>query len=77
MHSLPCEKEKELKEELNKSTEQLNREKEMRASLENNIQDIIMNFKRLYEEADTARLIVTKKLREVEDREKRLNEARI
>lgn len=48
----------------------------MRTNLENNIQDIIMNFKRLYEEADTARLIVTKKLKEIEDRERKINEAK-
>lgn len=49
----------------------------MRTNLESNIQDIIMNFKRLYEEADTARQIVTKKLKEVEDRERRINEAKL
>lgn len=31
-----------------------------------------MNFKRLYEQADSARQIVTKKLKEVEEREKRI-----
>lgn len=31
-----------------------------------------MNFKRLYDEADAARQIVTKKLREVEEREKKI-----
>jgi hypothetical protein len=36
-----------------------------------------MNFKRLYDEADTARLIVTKKLRDIEEREKKLNEAKL
>jgi hypothetical protein len=36
-----------------------------------------MNFKRLYEEADTARQIVTKKLKEIEEREKKLNEAKL
>ena len=35
----------------------------MRQNLENNIENIIMNFKRLYEEADAARIIVTNKLR--------------
>jgi hypothetical protein len=33
MHSLPCEKEKELKEKLNKCTEELKKEKEMRTNL--------------------------------------------
>ena len=31
-----------------------------------------MNFKRLYDEADAARLIVTQKLRDIEEREKKL-----
>ena len=35
-----------------------------------------MNFKRLYEEADAARMIVTNKLREVEERERMLNKAK-
>lgn len=37
----------------------------MRAQLESNISDIVLNFKRLYEEADTARLIVTRKLADI------------
>lgn len=40
----------------------------MRESLEKSIEGIIMNFKRLYDEADAARMIVTNKLREVEQR---------
>ena len=40
----------------------------MREKLESNISEIVLNFKRLYEEADTARLIVTKKLKELEER---------
>lgn len=35
----------------------------MRQSLEKNIESIINNFKRLYDEADLARQIVTKKLK--------------
>lgn len=42
----------------------------MREKLENNINDIVQNFKRLYEEADTARLIVTRKLKEIQEKEK-------
>lgn len=68
MHNLPCEKEKELKEELNKTNHELKKEKEMRVLLENNISDIVFNFKRLYDEADTARLIVTDKLKELQER---------
>lgn len=68
MHNLPCEKEKELKQELNKCQVELKKEKEMREKLELNISEIVLNFKRLYEEADTARLIVTRKLTEVQER---------
>ena len=39
------------------------KEKNMREQLETNLSEIVMNFKRLYDEADTARLIVTKKLK--------------
>lgn len=49
MHNLPCEKEKELKEELNKTHSELKKEKEMRVQLEKNISDIVLNFKRLYD----------------------------
>lgn len=60
---LPCEKEKELKDELNKCQIELKKEKGIREKLEGNISDIVLNFKRLYEEADTARIIVTRKLK--------------
>ena len=32
-----------------------------------------MNFKRLYDEADAARLIITKKLQSIEERERKLD----
>jgi hypothetical protein len=38
----------------------------MREKLESNVSEIVFNFKRLYEEADTARLIVTRKLSEIQ-----------
>jgi hypothetical protein len=44
----------------------LKSEKEMRIKLEGNISDIVLNFKRLYEEADTARLIIVNKLKELQ-----------
>ena len=44
----------------------------MRSNLEKNVDSIITNFKRLYEEADKARQIVTKKLMNVEERERKL-----
>ena len=47
-------------------------EKEMRQNLEKNIENLIMNFKRLYDEADAARLIITKKLESIQEREKKL-----
>ncbi len=68
MHNLPCEKEKELKEQLNITNHELKKEKEMRVLLESNISDIVFNFKRLYDEADTARLIVTDKLKELQEK---------
>jgi hypothetical protein len=46
----------------------------MRIKLESNISDIVLNFKRLYEEADTARLIITKKLKELQEKEKKISE---
>jgi hypothetical protein len=49
---LPCEKEKELIEEVNKYKLALSREKEMRENLENNASSIVLNFKRFYLEAD-------------------------
>ena len=73
MHNLPCEKEKELLQELKIVRHNYSKEKEMREQLELNISDIVMNFKRLYDEADTARLIVTKKLKEISEKEKHLN----
>lgn len=74
MHNLPCEKEKELNEQLSKAHAELKNEKEMRQQLEKNISDIVLNFKRLYDEADTARLIVTHKLKELLEKEKRIAE---
>lgn len=49
MHNLPCEQEKALLEELNKSQIELKKEKEMRMKLENSISTMVLNFKRLYE----------------------------
>lgn len=43
---------------------------EIKEQLENNVADIIQSFKRLYEEADAARLIVVKKLAEIQEKEK-------
>lgn len=40
----------------------------MREKLENNINEIVLNFKRLYDEADAARLIVTRKLKEIQEK---------
>lgn len=48
------------------------KEKEMRQKLESNISEIVLNFQRLYEEAETARLIVTHKLKQLQTREKQL-----
>lgn len=45
--------------------DQLAQEKEMRKNLEKNVNEIVLDFKRLYEEADTARMIVVSKLREI------------
>ena len=42
----------------------------MREQLEVNLSSIVMNFKRLFDEADTARLIVTRKLKEIALHEK-------
>ncbi len=69
MHNLPCEKQKELKEELSKFKIQFNIQKEMRQNLEVNIENIVLNFKRFYDEADSARRIVTLKLKEIENKE--------
>lgn len=71
-NNLPCYKERELKDELAKTLHELKKEKSMREKLENNINDIVQNFKRLYEEADTARLVVAKKLKEIQEKEKHL-----
>jgi hypothetical protein len=38
----------------------------MREKLEKNVNDIVLNFKRLYEEADMARQVVIKKLKEIQ-----------
>ena len=69
-NGLPCYRERELKDELAKCQLDLQKEKGMREKLENNINDIVQNFKRLYEEADTARLIVTRKLKDIQEKEK-------
>lgn len=71
-NGLPCYRERELKDELARCQLDLQKEKGMREKLEDNINDIVQNFKRLYEEADTARLIVTRKLKEIQDKEKLL-----
>lgn len=47
----------------------------MRTKLEQNISEIVLNFKRLYEEADIARLIVAEKLKEIQDKEKMMANA--
>ncbi len=38
----------------------------MRVKLENEISMMVLNFKRLYEQADTARMIVNNKLKELQ-----------
>lgn len=48
----------------------------MRQNLQKNIEHIIKNFKRLYDEADSARLIITTKLRDLEERERKLEKAK-
>lgn len=58
-----------MKEELLKSKLELRKVTEIKEQLENNVADIIQSFKRLYEEADTARLIVVKKLAEIQQKE--------
>ena len=74
MHNLPCEKEKELKIELSNSETKLRKEQEMRKNLENNIAHIVLNFNSLYQEVETARLIIVHKLKELQDKEKALAE---
>lgn len=49
----------------------------MREKLEKNISEIVLNFKRLYTEADTARQIITNKLQEVQEREKKIMDERL
>jgi predicted nucleic acid-binding Zn-ribbon protein len=61
-----------MKEELSHCRTELKKEKEMRENLERTIANIVKNFKRFYEEADTARMIITEKLREIQDKEKHL-----
>lgn len=63
IHNLPCEREKELIQEVNKYKQELDREKKMRLNLEGNIRTIVLNFKRFYEEADEARRIITTQLK--------------
>lgn len=46
-------------------------------SLERNIESVITNFKRLYDEADAARLTVINKLKQIEEREKKLRKEQI
>ena len=46
----------------------------MREQLEGNINSIVDNLNRLYEDADTARKVVTRKLAELADREKNIKE---
>lgn len=48
-------------------------EREMRINLEVNIENIVMNFKRFYVEADNARKIVVQKLKEIEARDADIN----
>ena len=48
IHNLPCEREKELIEDVNKFKELLRVEKHMRETLEEKIQSINLNFKRVY-----------------------------
>ena len=40
----------------------------MRKNLEKTVNDTVLDFKRLYDEADTARMIVVAKLREIEEK---------
>ena len=75
MHNLPCEKEKELKEQLAKFDKDMRREKEMRMGLEASISQIVLNFKSLYDEVDTARLIIVDKLKELQEKERLISEA--
>lgn len=56
-------------EEVNKYKLSLNREKQMRENLENNISSIVFNFKRFYIEADDARKIVTEQLKTLSKKE--------
>lgn len=65
MHNLPCEKEKELKQALHRCQINLDKEMEMRKSLEKNVAETMMNFNRLFEEAEIARQIVIKKLKDI------------
>lgn len=46
-------------------------------SLERNIESVITNFKRLYDEADAARLTVINKLKQIEEGEKNLRKEQI
>ena len=57
---------------LETANNELSKEKEMRESLEANIQSIMLNFKRLHDEAETARLVVVRKLKELQEREQKL-----
>jgi len=44
----------------------------MKEYFEANVNELVKNFQRLYEEADIARAIVVKKLKEVQEKEKKL-----
>ena len=68
MHGLPCDKERQLKEELNKCKVDLKKITEIKEKLESNVTEIVQYFKRLYDEADIARLVVVKKLKEIQEK---------
>ena len=72
IHNLPCERERELEHTLRQTEKQLQRETKMRQGLEDNIQGIMLNFKRLHDEAEAARQIVVRKLKELQEREQKL-----
>ena len=63
-------KEQQLREELKTTQLELKNVTKIKEQFENNVNEITESFKRLYEEADMARMIVVKKLKEIQERER-------